>query len=79
MGCEESFITMKLHWHSYLVFNLGSRAHETCTETGLIHIFHLVFFLLTQYVLLTTKSISQISTQPAGSFGWWLVVAAGLF
>jgi hypothetical protein len=29
MGCEESFITMKLHWHSYLVFSLGSCAHET--------------------------------------------------
>jgi hypothetical protein len=33
MGCEESFITMKLHWHNYLAFNLDSCAHETCTET----------------------------------------------
>ena len=36
MGCEESFITMKLMWHSYLVSSLGNCAHETSTETGLI-------------------------------------------
>jgi hypothetical protein len=35
MGCEESFITMKLHRHSYLVFSLGNCAYETCTETSL--------------------------------------------
>jgi hypothetical protein len=35
MGCEKSFIIIKLRWHRYLVFNLGSRAHETCTKTGL--------------------------------------------
>jgi hypothetical protein len=35
MGCEESFTTMKLHWHSYLVFSLDSCAHEACTETGI--------------------------------------------
>ena len=35
MGCEESFITMKLIWHSYLVFSLGNCAHKTPTETGL--------------------------------------------
>ena len=29
MGCEESFITMKLIWHNYLVPNLGNYAHET--------------------------------------------------
>jgi hypothetical protein len=32
MRCGESFITTKLHWHSYLVF---SCAHETCTESDL--------------------------------------------
>jgi hypothetical protein len=31
MGCEESFIIMKLHCHSYLVFSLGNCAHEMCT------------------------------------------------
>ena len=35
MGCEESFITMKLIWHSYLVPSLGICVHETPTETGL--------------------------------------------
>ena len=35
MGCEESFITMKLIWHGYLVPNLGICAHETSTETVL--------------------------------------------
>ena len=35
MGCEESFITMKFIWHSYLVPSLGNCAHETPTETGL--------------------------------------------
>ena len=35
MGCEESFITMKLKWHGYLVSSLGICAHETPTETGL--------------------------------------------
>jgi hypothetical protein len=33
---EESFITMKLHWHIYLVFSLDSCAYETCTEAGLM-------------------------------------------
>ena len=35
MGCEESFITMKLIWHSYLVSSLVNCAHETPTETDL--------------------------------------------
>ena len=35
MECEESFITMKLIWHSYLVLSLGIYVHETPTETGL--------------------------------------------
>ena len=35
MGCEESFITMKLIWHDYLVSSLDICAHETPTETGL--------------------------------------------
>ena len=33
--CEESFITMKLIWHGYLVPNLNIRAHETPTKTAL--------------------------------------------
>ena len=36
MGCEESFITIKLIWHGYLVPSLGICVHETPTETGLI-------------------------------------------
>jgi len=35
MGCEESFIIMKLIWHSYLVLSLDNCAHETPTETSL--------------------------------------------
>ena len=31
MGCEESFITMKLIWHIYLVFSLDNCAHKTPT------------------------------------------------
>ena len=36
MGCEESFITMKLIWHSYLVPSLAIWVHETPIETGLV-------------------------------------------
>jgi len=36
MGCEESFITMKLIWYVYLVFTLDICVYETPTETGLI-------------------------------------------
>ena len=36
MKCEESFITMKLIWHGYLVFSLGICVHKTSTETGLM-------------------------------------------
>ena len=36
MGCEESFITMKLIWHGYIVLSLDICAHETPTETGLM-------------------------------------------
>ena len=39
MGGEESFITMKLICHSYLVPNLDIGAHETPTETDLIKYF----------------------------------------
>jgi len=35
MGCEESFITMKLIWHSYLVLSLNKCAHKISTVTGL--------------------------------------------
>jgi len=35
MGCDESFITMKLMWHIYLVLSLGNIVHETSTKTGL--------------------------------------------
>ena len=35
MGCEESFITIKLIWSGYLVFSLGICVHKTLTETGL--------------------------------------------
>ena len=35
MGCEKSFITMKLIWHSYLVLIVGNCVHETPTETVL--------------------------------------------
>ena len=35
MGCEESFITMKLIWHGYLILSLGICVHETPTETDL--------------------------------------------
>ena len=33
MGCEESFITMKLIWHDYLVLSLDICVHETPIET----------------------------------------------
>ena len=36
MVCEESFIIMKLIWHSYLVPSLGIWVHETPIETGLV-------------------------------------------
>ena len=35
MVFDESFITMKLIWHSYVVLSLGNCAHETSTEIGL--------------------------------------------
>ena len=35
MGCEESFITIKLIWHSFLVLSLDNCIHETPIETGL--------------------------------------------
>ena len=35
MKCEESFITMKLIWHGYLVLSLGICVYESPTETGL--------------------------------------------
>ena len=35
MGCEESFITIKLIWHDYLISSLGICVHKTLVETGL--------------------------------------------
>ena len=35
MGCEESFIIMKLIWHSYLVLNLDNCVHKTSIEADL--------------------------------------------
>ena len=35
MGCEESFITIKLIWHGYLVPSLDICVHKTSTKTGL--------------------------------------------
>ena len=35
MGCDESFITMKLIWHGYLVPSLDNCAYETPIKTGL--------------------------------------------
>jgi len=36
MGCEESFITIKLIWYGYLVYSLGIYVHKTSTETDLM-------------------------------------------
>ena len=36
MGCEESFITMKLIRYGYLVPSLNICVYKTSTETGLI-------------------------------------------
>ena len=38
MGCEENFITIKLIWHSYLIFSLDNCVYKTPTETGLMRI-----------------------------------------
>ena len=35
MRCDESFITMKLIWHSYLILSLGNCAYKIPTETDL--------------------------------------------
>jgi len=35
MRCEESFITTKPIWYSYLVSNLGKCDMKLCTGTGL--------------------------------------------
>jgi len=35
MECEESFITIKLIWHSYLVLILSNCTNKLCTETDL--------------------------------------------
>ena len=34
MRCEESFITIKSIWHSYLVFSLVNCAHKTRIAFG---------------------------------------------
>ena len=36
MGCEESFITVTLIWHDYLVLSLNIYIHKTFTATGLM-------------------------------------------
>ena len=36
MECQESFITKKPIWHSYLNWNLDNCAMKLCTKTGLI-------------------------------------------
>ena len=38
MVYEESFITMKLIWYSYIVSGLDNYAHKTSTETGLMFV-----------------------------------------
>ena len=35
MKCDESFITIKVIWHSYLVLNLINCVYEILTETEL--------------------------------------------
>ena len=35
MGCEESFITMKLIWHGYQILDLDNCVHKTPIKTGL--------------------------------------------
>ena len=35
MGCEESFISIKHIWHSYLIPSLSNYAMKLHTETGL--------------------------------------------
>ena len=35
MRCEESFITMQLIWHSYLIFNIDKCAHKTLMRVAL--------------------------------------------
>ena len=35
MECEESFITIKLMCHGYLISSLGICVHKTPTDTGL--------------------------------------------
>ena len=36
MGCEESFIIIKLIWYGYLIFSLDNCIHKISTETVLI-------------------------------------------
>ena len=36
MGCEESFITVTLIWHDYLILSLSIYVHKTFTETSLM-------------------------------------------
>ena len=67
MGYEESFITMKLIQHGYLVPSLCICIHETPTETGLtviiknmmcmnFSVFHSPFY--SSYGDMTTKKIA---------------------
>ena len=55
MRCDESFITMKLIWHGYLVSSIGICVHETPTETGLRQL--LGYMLLFLYVIINTSII----------------------
>ena len=46
MGCEGSFIPIKLIRLAYLVFGLGNRVMKLCIETGLRpHHFHMLILL----------------------------------
>ena len=64
MECEESFITMKLIWYSYLVFSLGSCAYETPTDTGLSARLdgYLIIGHRSSKCLLFLKKIKQVHT-----------------
>jgi len=64
MECEESFITMKLIWHSYLVLSLGNCAYETPTETGLSH--HWGKFMDLLMILLFPTRLPLVKTQVFG-------------
>ena len=49
MRCEESFITIKLIWHDYLMSSLGNCAMKLYAETGLIVVALIHALLLKQF------------------------------